>query len=288
MLAATLAASCCTASAQASFEITPSAACAGMTVKVKNTTPGNCQIAKFAFGDGLEAYGNELQHIYATGGTYVVELTVLMDGGEWTLPKMQPITIGDKPEVTVSDNEKQGILTATVSEGASLKWYCNGQELKTTAASLYYKESGEYKAVATLSSGCKDSASAAVRCPFIVTKAPGYVFSSLTFHSLNCMSPYGCGSRAMLTVTFFEATFLLSFPTNNEEFFWTSSATALLMYALSKLLVTSGAKTALYVSLLQASPLSCSIALETIFFARASTSNLLKSFSKKISPPVLV
>ncbi|MCQ2250938.1 MAG: gliding motility-associated C-terminal domain-containing protein [Bacteroidales bacterium] len=162
LLAVSLIAVCASAKAQADFEITPESACAGMTIKVKNTTGGNYQLAKFAFGDDLEAYGEELQHIYAKGGTYTVELTVLMDDGTWTAPKMRSILIGEKPSVEVSDNEKQGIITATVSDGASIKWYCNGAEMKSNASSFYYKESGEYKAVASMSNGCKDSASVSV------------------------------------------------------------------------------------------------------------------------------
>jgi len=150
------------ANAQAEFDLTPESSCAGMAVKVKNTTSGSYQLAKFVFGDGLEAYGDELQHIYSASGTYTVELYVLLNDGTWTSPRMRSIVISDKPTVEVSDNEKQGIITATVSKGASIKWYCNGSEMKSTANSFYYKESGVYKAVASLGNGCKDSAQVSV------------------------------------------------------------------------------------------------------------------------------
>ncbi len=162
LITASLISICATASAQASFELTPESPCAGMVVKVKNTTGGNYQLAKFEFGDGYDAYGDELQHIYSAGGTYTVELSVLKDDGQWTMPQMRSIVIGEKPSVEVADNDKQGIITATVSAGAQIKWYCNGQEMKNTAESFYYKESGEYKAVATMDNGCKDSASVTV------------------------------------------------------------------------------------------------------------------------------
>lgn len=162
LLTASLLAACAMANAQVDFSIEPESACAGKTIKVVNKTTSKYQIAKFEFGDGLDAYGDQLQHIYQTGGTYTVQLTVLQDDGTWSPAKMHLVTVGEKPSVTVSDNDKAGIVTATASEGASIKWYCNGNEMKTTQTSLYYKESGEYKAVATLGNGCADSASVIV------------------------------------------------------------------------------------------------------------------------------
>lgn len=158
LLTASLIAACAIANAQVDFTVDPVSACAGKTVKVTNNTTGNYQLAKFNFGDGLEAYGDQLQHIYATGGTYTIELSVLMDDGTWSPTKMHIVSVGEKPTVTVADNSKAGLITATVSQGASIKWYCNGNKMKTTQTSLYYKESGEYKAVATLDNGCADSA----------------------------------------------------------------------------------------------------------------------------------
>ena len=139
----------------ADFTATPETACTGSIVTITvNNNSSDYKTAQVEFGDGIDTYGNDLKHIYASAGTFNISLRLLLNDGTWTAKQTKSVTIGDTPELTLEDNPAAALLTATVSSGARLTWTRNDMVITNAESTLYYMESGTYAVTATNDNGC--------------------------------------------------------------------------------------------------------------------------------------
>ncbi len=157
ILATTAIATSCLA-AQAQVTVEPKTACTGQPVSIAIATSSDSQIAKVDFGDGYDTYGTKLQHIYDKDGTYSITVKII-DGSTDTDLTLESVTIGESPDLQLTDDQDNSLLVATATGGATFEWTLNGEKLQNTEPSLYYLESGTYSVTATNSNGCAETQS---------------------------------------------------------------------------------------------------------------------------------
>lgn len=127
--------------------------CNNDTVVFTNSST-NFVISYWDFGDGVDTWADNPEHVYQNTGQYTVSLTVYDDAGASSTTSIT-INVNIAPSVFITNNPLEQSLTASSNDpDATFQWFFNGVATAETDSVVFYLEPGDFSVSATNLAGC--------------------------------------------------------------------------------------------------------------------------------------
>jgi len=145
--------------------------CMGDTVYFTNISTGNFVNTQWKFGDNIDTWGNNPEHIYLTDGIFsawiiITDITGLQDSTSHS------VMVHESPKINLVNNADEKTLTVhTGLTDVNFMWYFGVNLTDETDSVVYYLETGKYSVVA-YNEFCSDSISTYITDTIAVENQP--------------------------------------------------------------------------------------------------------------------
>lgn len=145
--------------------------CKGDTVKFTNTSTGSFITTYWKFGDNIDTWTNNPEHIYQIEGDFTIWL-IISDSNNSKDSTSLDISVKPSPTISLLNNtEEQSLTVDSDISDITYIWYFGTNLTDATEQKIFYFETGNYAVVAS-NEFCSDSASIYINVDSIAPNLP--------------------------------------------------------------------------------------------------------------------